>query len=258
MFTSRMASAASAAVVGACIVVGSVFLVSACGSSPPSTLAATSSPITSHGASGNPPAAQATSTSPSTISGVYGDPVAAAKYWQQQSLEDNCGLVSVADVVGEITGHEPTEQQMITLGESTPSQTNPGPIYAARDDPSHAGGNGGIEMADEVVLLDHYGIKSEMTYAAHPEQTGLPALERYLADDRKVIAWVNSAIIWNTNDQRTKADHFLVVTGIDTNKEIVHLNDPGADHADEQVTITAFTNAWQTGEESIVVTAAAG
>ncbi|BBZ52404.1 hypothetical protein MHEI_41210 [Mycobacterium heidelbergense] len=202
------------------------------------------------------PSAPAATPSPAATSGVYGDPATAAKYWQQQSLEDNCGLVSVADVVGEITGHAPTEEQMITLAENTPSGTNPGPIYAPRDDPSHSNGNGGIEMADEVVLLDHYGIKSVMTYAAHPDQTGLPALEQYLGNDRKVIAWVNSAIIWNTGDQRAKADHFLVVTGIDTNKEIVHLNDPGADHADERVSIATFTSAWRTGEESIVVTAA--
>jgi hypothetical protein len=79
---------------------------------------------------------------------------------------------------------------------------------------------------------------------------------RYRAGYRKIIAWVNSAVIWTTSDQRTKADHFLVVTGIDTNKEIVHLNDPGADHADEQVTVATFMTAWKTGEESIVVTAA--
>jgi len=191
----------------------------------------------------------------SAAGGVYGDPAAAAKYWQEQSLEDNCGLVSVADVVGEITGHSPTEKQMITLAQHTPSGTNPGPIYAPRNDPSHTNGNGGIEMADEVVLLDHYGIKSMMTYDKHPEQTGLPALEQYLSNDRKIIAWVNSAIIWNTNDQRASADHFLVVTGIDTNKEIVHLNDPGAEYPDEQVSITTFTKAWHTGEDSIVVTA---
>lgn len=188
--------------------------------------------------------------------GVYGNPAAAAKYWQAQSLEDNCGLVSVADVVGEINGHAPTEEQMVTLAEKTPSGTNPGPIYAPRNDPSHAGNNGGIEMADEVVLLDHYGIKSAMTYAGDNKQLGLPTLEQYLSNDRKIIAWVNSAIIWNTNDQRNKADHFLVVTGIDTNTEIVHLNDPGADHADEQVSITTFTKAWHTGEDSIVLTAA--
>jgi hypothetical protein len=186
--------------------------------------------------------------------GVYGDPAAAARYWQEQSREDNCGLMAVADVVGEITGNLPTEHQMITLAEHTPSGTNPGPIYAPRDDPSHTNGNGGIEMADEVVLLDHYGIKSVMTEDKHPEQTGLPALEQYLSNNRKVIAWVNSAIIWHTTDQRTQADHFLVVTGIDTNKEIVHLNDPGVEFADEQVPIATFTNAWKTGQESIVVT----
>jgi hypothetical protein len=112
-------------------------------------------------------------------------------------------------------------------------------------------------MADLVVLLDHFGINSTMNRTAHPETTGMPALQQYLSNDRKIIAWVNSAVIWNTGDQRTKADHYLVVSGIDTNTQIVHLNDPGTDHADEQVPIASFTNAWQTGEEPIVVTAAA-
>jgi Peptidase_C39 like family len=244
MFTIRIASQRTA-VAAACIGTAVVTLISGCGHQPP----AAASPGTSSTAS-------VTAPSPTAAAGMYGNPAAAAKYWQEQSLEDNCGLVSVAEVVGEITGHEPTEQQIIALAEKTPSGTNPGPIYAPRDDPSHANGEGGIEMADEVVLLDHYGIKSVMTYSAHPEETGLPALERYLASDRKIIAWVNSAVIWNTSDQRKKADHFLVVTGIDATKEIVHLNDPGADHADEQVSIATFMTAWKAGQESIVVTAA--
>lgn len=228
---------------------------SACGPVTPSTQASPQSQVTTSTTSS---ASARPTTTTAARTGVYGDPAAAAKYWQQQSLEDNCGLVSVADVVGQITGHAPTEQQMIALAVSTPSVTNPGPIYAPVNDPSHANGTGGIEMADEVVLLEHYGIKSVMTDATtHPEQTGLPALQRYLTDSRKIIAWVNSAVIWNTSDQRTAADHFLVVTGIDTNTEVVHLNDPGADHADEQVAIAAFTTAWQTGGDSIVVTVAA-
>jgi hypothetical protein len=163
--------------------------------------------------------------------------------------------MSVADVVGEITGNQPTEQQMITLAQNTPSGTNPGPIYAPSSDSSHSGANGGVEMADLVVLLDHYGVKSLMAWTnGHPEQTGMPALQQDLTANRKIIAWVNSAVIWNTSDQRTKADHYLVITGIDTNKDIVHLNDPGADHADEQVPTAAFVTAWKTGEESIVVT----
>jgi hypothetical protein len=237
MWTFRIAWQHTALTV-ACIGTAVVTLVSSCSYQAP----AAASPGTSSTATSGP--------TPASTTGVYGNPAAAAKYWQQQSLEDNCGLVSVADVVGEITGHAPTERQIIALAEKTPSGTNPGPIYR--------NGGGGVEMADEVVLLDRYGIKSVMTYSAHPEETGLPALERYLAGDRKIIAWVNSTVIWNTSDQRKKADHFLVVTGIDTNKEMVHLNDPGADYADEQVTIGTFMTAWKAGQESIVVTAARG
>jgi predicted double-glycine peptidase len=252
MFTSRIATAARNAVVGAFIGMASVSVATACG--PPSTPSPTTSQTIAsgiNGITGNPPSAP----SPTTTSGIYGNPVVAAKYWQQQSLEDNCGLLSVADVVGEITGHEPTEQEIIALAQKTPSQTNPGPIYAPAADPSHS--NGGIEMADTVVLLGSYGIKSVMTdTTTRPDQTGMPALQRYLTDRRKIIAWVNSATIWDTGDQRTKADHFLVVTGIDNNREVVHLNDPGADHSDEQVSITTFTTAWRTGGDSIVVTSA--
>lgn len=256
MSNFRVSAGARAALLVACLAMACASVASACRPEPPSTGPQTTSStrVSKIYASPSP----TPSSGPAPTAGVYGDPVAAAKYWQRQSLEDNCGLMSVADVVGEVTGRAPTEQQMIDLAEATPSGTNPGPIYAPRNDPSHTSANGGIEMADEVVLLQHYGITSEMSYDDHPEKTGLPALEGYLAGGRKVIAWVNSAVIWDTGDQRTQADHFLVVTGIDTNKGLVHLNDPGADSPDEQVKVGTFMTAWHAGQESIVVTAAGG
>ena len=135
---------------------------------------------------------------------------------------------------------------------------NPGTqIYAPRNDPSHTNGNGGVSMGDLVALLDHYGIKSTMSDDDHPDQTGMPAVQGYLGSGRKVIAYVNSAVVWNTSDQRSTADHFLVVTGVDTNMDIVHLNDPGADHSDEQVSTATFKKAWTSGD-SIVFTAPPG
>jgi Papain-like cysteine protease AvrRpt2 len=92
----------------------------------------------------------------------------------------------------------------------------------------------------------------------HPEEVSLPKLEEYLGANRKVIAWVNSGTILDSYDQRNLPDHFLVVTGIDTNNEIVHLNDPYADHANTKVSIKTFMTAWKIGQESIVVTARAG
>ena len=44
---------------------------------------------------------------------MYGDPGKAAQYWEYQSYNNNCALVSVAGVVGQITGHMPSEQEVI-------------------------------------------------------------------------------------------------------------------------------------------------
>lgn len=257
MLTFRIAPAHRAALIGACIGLATAALVSGCGGAPPATTAATTSLTTIVAAQPNSSPARGDGPE-ATAPGVYGNPAAAAKYWVAQSLEDNCGLVSIADVVGEVTGTAPTERQMLDLAESTPSGANPGPIYAPRNDPTHSGPNAGISMSDLVILLDHFGIKSEMTSTSDRDQNGLPLLEQYLAKDRKLIAFVNSSVILNADDQRTKADHFLVVTGIDTGKEVVHLNDPGIDHADEQVSFSTFMTAWQTSDQSIVVTAVPG
>jgi hypothetical protein len=249
MPNSRVATAVRTTLLGACIGMAGVVSVSACSSPPPIRAATTS------------PAAAASSTSPKAkpiASGVYGDAQAAAEFWQQQSYEDNCGLASVADVVGEVNGHSPSEEQIIKLAQHTPSSIRNGPIYLPTGDPGHETEKGGIDMADTVVLLDHYGIKSHMTYDAHPEEVGLPKLEEYLGADRRVIAWVNSGTILGSTDQRTSADHLLVVTEVDTNKQLVHLNDPYADHANTQVSIDTFMTAWKIGQESITVTAPPG
>ena len=262
MLNSRIAATTRTAALNALIGLAGAVLVAACSSSetaspPSSTKSSTPSSVTPSGALGDLSVTPTPTASPAAaVPGVYGDPATVAKYWHAQSLEDNCGLMSVADIVGETTGQQPTEEQILTLAEHTPSVVNPGTqIYAPRNDPSHTNGNGGVSMGDLVALLDHYGIKSTMSDDDHPDQTGMPAVQGYLGAGRKVIAYVNSAVVWNTSDQRTKADHFLVVTGVDTNKDIVHLNDPGADHSDEQVPTATFTTAWQTSGDSIVFTA---
>jgi hypothetical protein len=183
-------------------------------------------------------------------SGVYGDPAAAAPYWQAQSLEDNCGAMSVADIVGQLTGDRPTEAQILMVAEQTPSEVTPGTKIYKPD-------TGGISVGDLPTLFKHYGIKSVNSDTSGPDATGLNALEQYLGAGRRVIAFVNYAIIEDSSDQRTAADHFVVVTGVDAGKNVVHLNDPAADEANTKIAIPAFMKAWDTSNDSIVVTAAA-
>ena len=171
--------------------------------------------------------------------GMHGDPVAAAPYWRQQHDSD-CGEMAVADVVGEITGREPTEQQMIALAEITPSTTGRGPIWKP---------TGNTDIADLPILLWHYWIRTENI------QTDTDALARKLGENRKAIVILNAETIWNRPGKRNSANHFVVVTGIDSKAGVVHLNDSGISTGrDEQVPIAVFEEAWAPNYNSAIVT----
>jgi hypothetical protein len=173
------------------------------------------------------------------IVGMYGDPAAATPYWRQQHFSD-CGEMAVADVVGQITGHEPTEQQIISLAESTSSTAGPGPVWnPARN----------TDIRTLPVLLAHYGIHADNI------QTTTSALLQDLSAGRIAIVLLNAETIWNQPGKRNSGDHFVVVTGIDTRAAVVHLNDSGIKTGrDEQVPIATFEQAWATGHNSAVVT----
>jgi hypothetical protein len=83
----------------------------------------------------------------------------------------------------------------------------------------------------------------------------MDALMGVLRDGGAVIVNLNSQYIWGGDGQKTEADHALVVTGVDTDNDIVHMNDSGTeDGANEQVSIETFTAAWQTSGNEMVVT----
>jgi hypothetical protein len=173
---------------------------------------------------------------------MYGDPGAAAPYWRFQHQED-CGLMAVADVVGQVTGREPSQVGIELRGATTKSQAHRGRIY--RFD--------GTSVEDLVVLLQKYGIQSQLTTG-----NSMGALEQDLAAGRKVIAALNAETIWNYprgQGNRTEADHAVVVTGVDTRTDIVHLNDSGTPNGrDEQIPMATFAQAWATGNDLLIVT----
>jgi predicted double-glycine peptidase len=172
--------------------------------------------------------------------GMHGDPAAAAPYWRYQQQDLDCGEMAVADVVGQITGREPSEDEVTTAAANIPSASRPGPIYKP---------SGRTKNSDLPVLLAHYGVPAD---AVH---TNLGALEQDLDQGRKVIVGLNDRIIWNDSGDRSQENHFVVVTGIDTKANLVHLNDSGIKAGrDEQVSIAAFEAAWNTSDNFAVVT----
>jgi hypothetical protein len=209
----------------------------------------------SHAAPGSPGSPQAAGT-------LYGDPTVAAPFWRFQQYDDDCIEMAVADVVGELTGHEPSEQAIVRVAQSTPSAVHAGPVYTK---PKKRKPGSGTSFDDEPALLAHYGIHAVSTDRRNADRTGvptgMPALERDLAEGRKAIVAVNAELIWRepvedkTSDGEPEPNHAVVVTGVDTAAGIVHLNDSGIeDGRDERVPIELFTRSWASGKEHMTVT----
>ncbi|OBK23426.1 C39 family peptidase [Mycobacterium asiaticum] len=195
---------------------------------------------------------------------MYGDPAAVAKYWRHQKYDD-CAIMSSADVVGQITGDLPSERSIIKVAQNTPSVVHPGSIYLKPTDKNDPNSGMGTNPGDLPTLLAHYGIHATNTDADNAGKTGLAtgmeALEEYLGSGRAVIVGLNAEMIWNQpventgTDGEPRADHAVVVTGVDTGNGIVHLNDSGSPKGkDEQIPMAVFIKAWATSHNFMTVT----
>ncbi len=200
---------------------------------------------------------------------LYGDPTAAAPYWRHQTLDD-CAIMSAADVVGQLTGHEPSEHAIVKVAQKTPSKTHSGSIYIPPADKDNPNSGEGTNARDLPELLAHYGVNAKWTDKQYAAQTGvatgLEALEQQLGAGHKVIVILNAETIWGKpakklHDGNLPGDHAVVVTGVDTAAGIVHLNDSGPETGrDEQVRIDVFMTAWAAedevgSEQEMIVTA---
>jgi hypothetical protein len=196
--------------------------------------------------------------------GMYGDPAAAAAYWRLQTYDD-CALMAAADVIGEVSGNQVSEQEIIAAAQQLPSQTHPGSIYMVPTDKDDPNSGQGTSPNDLPLLLAHYGVAATLTNQSDASSTGvatgMAALKHYLAGGRKVIVEVNAELIWGqpveTKDRNGEpaSDHAVVATGVDATTGTVHLNDSGvSDGADKTVSIDVFTKAWASSDDEMVVT----
>ncbi|MGH3968265.1 MAG: hypothetical protein ACRDTV_09180, partial [Mycobacterium sp.] len=105
---------------------------------------------------------------------MHGDPAAAAPYWRYQQQNFDCGEMAVADVVGQVTGHEPSERAIIRVAQTTPSTEHSGSIYIEPSDKKNPNSGQGTDPADLPALLAHYGVKAVITDQQAAAQTGVP------------------------------------------------------------------------------------
>jgi LysM repeat protein len=170
---------------------------------------------------------------------VHGDPSVMSDEWFLQRSSGYCVPASLTEVLSQVTGHRFADESVVVerfaeLGKPVTGQ--------------------GETLADAETVLDSFGVESHVESDAT-----LSALEQYLDDGRAIVVGVNADEIWhgeNTAANPTgRANHALLITGIDETRGLVTLSDPGhPDGNTTEVPLDVFKEAWADGENQLLVT----
>jgi hypothetical protein len=193
-------------------------------------------------------------TAPAVFEGLYGDPVLSEEYWRSQSHE-NCVLMSVAMMIGELEGESPSEADILQAARTTESVVHPGQMMWTHDTQA------GVDVKDAVALLkQRYNIDATITsYDKTQGNLALRAVAFALKDNKAVSVGVHNYTVWNAVEHKplpegvTQANHQVVVTGIDFDERVVIINDSGYGEEPDgtnkgknmRVPLDAFMKAWQ-------------
>lgn len=169
--------------------------------------------------------------------GYYGDPHN-TEHWFQQAENGTCLPASIAQIVSEYTGVEyGNEAAFVQLA------TEMGMF-----DPNHP--EQGMSPEDGADVLDAAGVP-----ATYTPNMSLAELALDLESGRGVICIVDSGEIWyGESTEDNTADHAVVVTAIDVERQTVILSDPGAPGGEhEEVPLGLFLNAWADSGNAAIV-----
>jgi hypothetical protein len=173
---------------------------------------------------------------------VHGDPVADLQWAQIQSENGFCVPASVGMIVSEFTGIVQTESEMVgTAIDLNLLYGSPGAWI-------------GMTTQGTVELLDHFSVDSHVEYGS------LDDLRSYLDDGRGIVLMVDADELWTSSPDDVQladagADHAVVITGIDDERAVVTLNDPGQPNgAGWEISVADLMDAWDDSNYEMVVT----
>lgn len=162
-------------------------------------------------------------------SDIHGTPFEDALTWHEQTTNFTCGVVS-AEMVLKMFGINLSEAELVFEATEAGYLTN-----------------NGISIDGIRYLIELHGVNTNLSTGT------IDQLVNSLDQGHKIIVPVDSGEIWKLDSPfedffEERADHAVVVTGIETNgeKEYVILNDPG--HINGQglkVDMSVFENAWK-------------
>lgn len=173
------------------------------------------------------------------VDGSHGNAAAWTADWFYQEVDGYCGPSSAAQLVSEYTGLDISDPQQL--------------VDRALDLGLFVGGEptNGMTITSLEVLLEDQGVP------CHIESSSMDDLAAKLDDGYGVIAMVDSGELWTPADEIVEddtADHVLVVAGIDADRDVVILSDPGHPEGNGlEVPIAQFENAWADSGNTMLV-----
>nr|WP_233279762.1 C39 family peptidase [Prescottella equi]AKG90562.1 putative C39 family peptidase [Prescottella equi] len=171
--------------------------------------------------------------------GTHGNTAAWTGDWFFQEVDGYCGPSSAAQLVSEYTGLDISDPQQL--------------VDRALELGLFVGGDptNGMTITSLEVLLEDQGVP------CHVESSSMDDLAAKLDDGYGVIAMVDSGELWTPSDEVVEddtADHVLVVAGIDTDRGVVTLSDPGNPNGNGlEVPISQFEGAWADSGHTMLV-----
>ncbi|GAA2124778.1 hypothetical protein [Nocardioides bigeumensis] len=170
---------------------------------------------------------------------LVGDPTGDAEHWFEQAVNGFCVPASVAQIVSEYTGvHYEDEQAFV-------EQANELHVFVVGPD-----GVPGVGIDGAEKMLDAAGVPATMV-----EGGGMESLVTWLDEGRRVLAGVDSGEIWYGEDaEDNAADHAIVVTGVDLERGVVIVSDPGDPEGNQkEYPVELFEDAWEDSNFAAVV-----
>jgi hypothetical protein len=169
---------------------------------------------------------------------LIGDPTGVADEWFQQARNGYCVPASITQIVARYTGIDHADESLFV------EWTNELGLFV-----TDADGTPGVRFADAVQLFEKAGIPAQLEIGS-PE-----SLAEMLAEGRGVMLFVDSGEIWQGEaTEDTAPDHAVVVTGIDVERGVVILSDPGHPEGNmEEVPIEVFEDAWADSNFAMIV-----
>lgn len=161
---------------------------------------------------------------------LVGDPVGDAEHWFEQAVNGFCVPASIAQIASEYTGNHYEDESYFV------ERANELRIFDVGPD-----GVPSITIDGALVLLEDAGVPASIEFGE-----GVETLVEYLDDGRSVLVAVDSGEVWygeQTEDQQ--ADHAIVVTGVDLDRGVVIVSDPGDPEGNaKEYPISQFEDAW--------------